>query len=75
MDPSSSDSPHSFPQSEMHHEEQIQRVVSPSNQASMAHFQTQYAGYESYHHRTDMDGNVQHDPRQQVPAIPGIEQI
>src|SRR5438045_7004091 len=50
----------------MHHDEQIQRVVSPANQTSLAHFQNQYAAYEPYHHRTDLDVNVQHDPRQQV---------
>jgi hypothetical protein len=70
MDPSSSDSPHSFPQSELHHEDQIQRVVSPANQASMAHFQTQYGTYEPYHHRTELDGNIQHDARQQVRTTP-----
>jgi hypothetical protein len=62
MDPPAS--PHPF-QSGMHHQEQIQRVVSPVNQASMAHYQAaQYSGYEGYH-RSDMEV-AQHDPRQQV---------
>lgn len=56
-------SPHAF-SSAMHHQEQIQRVVSPVNQASLAHYQAQYAGYEGYH-RSDMDV-TQHDPRQQM---------
>ena len=65
MDPSTSDSSHAFSQPEMHHEEQVQRVVSPANHPSMAHFQAQYSGYDAYH-RTDLDGNPQNDPRQQV---------
>jgi hypothetical protein len=65
MDPPAS--PHTFQQS-MHHQDQIQRVVSPANQ--LAHYQAQYAGYETYHRTED----VQHDPRQQVPPsqIPQI---
>ena len=59
MDPPAS--PHTFQQS-MHHQDQIQRVVSPANQ--LAHYQAQYAGYETYHRTED----VQHDPRQQVPT-------
>jgi len=66
IDSSGTDSPHTYSQSELHHEEQ--RVVSPTNQASMGHYQAQYAGYEVYHHRTDLDHNAQQDPRQQVKA-------
>jgi hypothetical protein len=62
MDPPAS--PHPFSSGGMHQQDQIQRVVSPVNQASMAHYQAQYAGYEGYH-RNDMDVS-QHDPRQQV---------
>lgn len=65
MDPSASEASHAFAQQEMHHGEQVQRVMSPANHASMTHFQAQYPGYE-YHHRTDLDNNIQHDPRQQV---------
>jgi hypothetical protein len=65
MESSATDSPHSYSQSDLHHEEQIQRVVSPTSQASLGHYQTQYTGYEVYHHRTDLD-NSQHDPRQQI---------
>ena len=65
METPTTDSSHSFPQSDLHHEEQIQRVVSPTNQASLGHYQAQYASYDVYHHRTDLD-NTQHDPRQQV---------
>ena len=63
----------SFPQSEMHREEQIQRVVSPANQASMIHSQNQHVEYESYYHRTVLDGNAQHDPLQQVRVIPAYD--
>ena len=57
------DTPHSYPQSDIHHEEQIQRVVSP-NQSALSHYQAQYTGYEVYHNRPDLDNS--HDPRQQV---------
>jgi hypothetical protein len=65
MDPAASDSPQPFATSDIHHEEQGQRVVSPVNQPSLAQYQAQYAGYEAYHHRSEID-NSQHDPRQQV---------
>lgn len=61
MDPPAS--PHPFQQG-MHHQEQIQRVVSPANQTAMAHYQSQYASYEQYRH-SDTDV-AQHDARQQV---------
>jgi hypothetical protein len=61
MEPPTTDS-HGFSQATLHHEEQIQRVVSPANQAALAHYQAQYAGYEAYH-RQEMDV-TQHDPRQ-----------
>ena len=61
MDPPAS--PHPFQQG-MHHQEQIQSVVSPPNQTSMAHYQTQYASYDQYCHN---DSDVaQHDRRQHV---------
>jgi len=71
MESSATDSPHSYSQSDIHHEEQIQRVVSPTSQTSLGHYQAQYAGYEVYHHRTDLD-NSQHDPRQQVNLCYGL---
>jgi hypothetical protein len=51
----------------MHHEEQIERVVSPASQSSMGQY-PQYQGYEQYQHRVDMDPGVQQqqDPRHQV---------
>src|SRR5437762_8529121 len=49
MDPSTSEASHSFAQQEMHHDEQVQRVVSPASHASMAHFQAHYPAYESHH--------------------------
>jgi hypothetical protein len=64
----SPESSHPFSQSDVHHDEQIQRVVSPGNQASLAHYQAQYAAYDPYHHRPDVDPS-QHDPRQQVPML------
>jgi hypothetical protein len=68
MESTATDSPHSYSQSDLHHEEQIQRVVSPNSQASMGHYQAQYTGYEVYHHRTDLE-NAQQDPRQQVKLL------
>jgi hypothetical protein len=65
MDPPAS--PHPFQQQNMHHQDQIQRVVSPANQ--MGHYQAQYAGYDTYHRADD----VQHDPRQQVPPTESLD--
>jgi hypothetical protein len=48
----------------LHHQEQLQRVVTPSNQNSIPHYQGHYNGYDTYHRS---EGDVsQHDPRQQV---------
>lgn len=63
MDPPTS--PHPFQQG-IHHQEHIQRVVSPANQTAMSHYQTQsYATYEQYH-RNDTEV-AQHDSHQQMP--------
>ena len=70
MDPPTS--PHPFQQG-MHHQDQIQRVVSPANQTAMSHYQTQsYANYEQYH-RSDTEA-AQHDSRQQV-TVPSDEAL
>lgn len=46
----------------MQHQEQLQRVVSPSSNTPLTHYQAQY-DYEAYGHRTDSTEVVQHDPR------------
>jgi hypothetical protein len=71
MDPPAS--PHAFQQGGMHHQEQIQRVVSPAHQTALAHYQTQYPGYDQYH-RNDTD-ITQHDPRQQVVSPSGAHTV
>jgi hypothetical protein len=65
MQHTTSDPAHAFPHSDMNQDEQIERVVSPASQSSMGQY-PQYQGYEQYHHRVDMDPNVQHDTRHQV---------
>jgi len=49
----------------MHHDEQVERVVSPPNHSAMGQF-PQYQGYDQYHHRVDIDPSGQHDTRHQV---------
>jgi hypothetical protein len=58
------DSLQSFSQSEISHEDHSQRVLSPSHQTSLQ-YHSQYAGYESYHHRPEMESS---DARHQVAA-------
>jgi len=54
----------------MHPEDQSQRVVSPTTQQSLAHYQAQYATSYDPYHRTDLEVPTQHhDPRQVQPPL------
>jgi len=70
MDGSGAESTHHAfaAQPTMHgNEDHSQRVVSPTTQQSLAHYQAQYTTNYDPYHRADLEVQTQHDPRQVQP--------